>query len=190
MELGWNQTTLKSSIGVSVERFTLLGINDLAALPPTEHLVKGALPSSGLAAIYGPSRSGKTFLALDLIMAIACQSGWFGHKVKNSPVTFVGLKGKVVCGHHGGYSTGAKTKEGKDRIRSAHFKHGEKTLETKVKRNSKSVMFRYLTNLGNHCNMFYKELKTRGPPPSGYTQLDLTDPEQLAVAILKTVSIQ
>lgn len=76
------------------QRFTLLGINDLAALPPNEHLVKGILPSSGLAAIYGPSGSGKTFLALDLIMAIACQSDWFGHKVKNVPVTYVGLEGK------------------------------------------------------------------------------------------------
>ena len=93
-ELGWNQTITTNSIGSSPQRFTLLGINDLAALPPTEHLVKGVLPSSGLAAIYGPSGSGKTFLALDLIMAIACQSDWFGHKVKNVPVIYVGLEGK------------------------------------------------------------------------------------------------
>jgi hypothetical protein len=94
IELGWNQAILESTIGVSVQHFTLLGINDLAALPPTEHLVKGVLPSSGLAAIHGPSGSGKTFLALDLIMAIACQSDWFGHKVKNAPVIYVGLEGK------------------------------------------------------------------------------------------------
>jgi archaellum biogenesis ATPase FlaH len=94
IELGWNQTISESTIGVSIQRFTLLGINDLAALPTTEHLVKGVLPSSGLAAIYGPSGSGKTFLALDLIMAIACQSDWFGHKVKNAPVIYVGLEGK------------------------------------------------------------------------------------------------
>lgn len=74
--------------------FTLLGINDLAALPPTEHLIKGILPSTGLGAIYGPSGSGKTFLALDLMMAVACQTGWFGHKVKNVPVVYVGLEGK------------------------------------------------------------------------------------------------
>ena len=30
----------------------------------------------------------------------------------------------------------------------------------------------------------------RGRPPKGYAQLDLTDPEQLALAILKTVSTQ
>ena len=98
-ELGWNQglTPAPSNTNNLVQpaqRFTLLGINDLAALPPTEHLVKGVLPNSGLAAIYGPSGSGKTFLALDLIMAIACQSDWFGHKVKNVPVTYVGLEGK------------------------------------------------------------------------------------------------
>jgi AAA domain/Primase C terminal 2 (PriCT-2) len=98
-ELGWNQGSSQpqpsnSNLLLSSQRFTLLGINDLAALPPTEHLVKGILPSSGLAAIYGPSGSGKTFLALDLIMAIACQSDWFGHKVKNVPVAYVGLEGK------------------------------------------------------------------------------------------------
>lgn len=74
--------------------FTLLGINDLAALPPTEHLIKGILPSIGLGAIYGPSGSGKTFLALDLMMAVVCQKDWFGHKVKNVPVVYVGLEGK------------------------------------------------------------------------------------------------
>jgi len=97
------------------------------------------------------------------------------------------LKGKVVCQFHGGLSTGPKTKEGKGRIRAAHLKHGEETLEAKAERSAKSVMFRYLTDIGNHCNMFYKKLKTRGRPPSGYMQLDLTDPEQLALAILKTL---
>jgi hypothetical protein len=51
-------------------------------------------------------------------------------------------------------------------------------------------MFRYLNDIGNHVELFYKQLKTRGRPPSGYTQLDLTDPEQLALAILKTLPKQ
>jgi len=90
------------------------------------------------------------------------------------------------CSRHGGLSTGPKTKKGKQRIRAAHFKHGDETIEAKAERSAKSVMFRYLTDIGNHCNMFYRQVKTRGRPPSGYTQLDLTDPEQLAIAILKT----
>lgn len=97
------------------------------------------------------------------------------------------LKGKAVCGHHGGLSTGPRSKEGKDRIRAAHLKHGDETLEAKSERSAKSVVFRYLTDIGNYCDMFYKKLKTRGRPPSGYKKLDLTDPEQLALAILKTL---
>jgi len=91
------------------------------------------------------------------------------------------------CSRHGGMSTGPRSKEGKDRIRAAHLKHGGETLETKAERSAKSVMLRYLTDLGNHCNIYYKKLKTRGRPPSGYTQLDLNDPEQLVLAILKTL---
>ena len=98
------------------------------------------------------------------------------------------LKDKSVCGHHGGLSTGPRTKEGKERIRAAHWQHGEETLEAKAERSAKSVMFRYLTDLGNHCNMFYRKINTLGRPPSGYAQLDLTDLEQLALAILKTQS--
>ena len=97
------------------------------------------------------------------------------------------LKGKAVCGHHGGYSTGPKTQEGKQRIRAAHIKHGQETLEAKAERSKKSVMFRYLTDIGNHVGLFYTQPKTRGRPPSGYAQLDLSNPEQLAIAILKTL---
>ena len=50
------------------------------------------------------------------------------------------LKGKGVCGHHGGYSTGPNTKEGKERIRSVHFKHGDGTLEAKAERSAKSLI--------------------------------------------------
>jgi hypothetical protein len=89
------------------------------------------------------------------------------------------------CSRHGGLSTGPKTKAGKDRIRATHFKHGEETLEAKAERSARSLMFRYLTDIGNHCQMFYKEIKARGRPPSEYTQLNLKDPEQLTHAILK-----
>ena len=97
------------------------------------------------------------------------------------------LKGKTVCGHHGGLSTGPKTKAGKERIRAAHLTHGEETQEAKAQRSEKSVMFRYLTDLGNHCNLFYKEIKPLGRPPTQYIKCNLSDPEELALAILKTI---
>jgi hypothetical protein len=100
------------------------------------------------------------------------------------------LKGKAVCVHHGGLSTGPKSKAGKERIRAAHLKHGGETLEAKAERSAKSLMFRYLLDLGNHVGLFSSQLKIRGRPPSGYSQLDLTDPEQLALGILKTLPKQ
>ena len=97
------------------------------------------------------------------------------------------LKSKVVCGHHGGYSTGPKTKGGKERIRTAHLKHGQETQEARAERSAKNLMFKYLLDLGNHTDLFYKQIKVRGRPPLGYTHLDLTDPEQLALVILRTL---
>jgi hypothetical protein len=96
------------------------------------------------------------------------------------------LKGKAVCGHHGGYSTGPRTKEGKERIRAAHLKHGQETQEARAERSAKSLIFKYLIDLGNHTGLFYKQIKARGRPPSGYAQLDLNNKEQLAIAILRT----
>ena len=95
-ELGWDPLVINApnQNDAQPNRFTLLGINQLAALPPSEYLIKGILPSVGLAAIYGPSGSGKTFLALDLVMAIASKPDWFGRKVKNVPVVYMGLEGK------------------------------------------------------------------------------------------------
>lgn len=95
------------------------------------------------------------------------------------------LKGKVVCGHHGGLSTGPKSKAGKERIRAAHLKHGKETQIAKAERSSKSLMFRYLTDLGNHVDLFYKQLKPRGRPPSKYVRHDLDDSQQRLMAIHK-----
>ena len=69
------------------------------------------------------------------------------------------LKGKAFCGHHGGSSTGPKTMEGKDHIRVAHLKHGDTTLEAKIERSEKSAMFRYLTDIGNHCSCYTINLR-------------------------------
>lgn len=68
------------------------------------------------------------------------------------------------------------------------YKNGEETKKAKAMRAEKSEMFRYLTDLGNHCKLFYKEIKPRGRPPLGYKKFDLTDPEQLALTILKTLT--
>ena len=76
-------------------RYKLLNGSDLAQLPPLIWLVKGVLPSTGIAGIYGPSGSGKSFLCLDLAISIANGKSWFGRRVKAAPVVYAALEGEA-----------------------------------------------------------------------------------------------
>jgi len=76
-------------------RFALLTAGDLMRLPPVQWIVKGVLPCEGLAALYGPSASGKSFLALDLLACVADGRAWFGRKVRPVPVTYCALEGEA-----------------------------------------------------------------------------------------------
>lgn len=57
-----------------------------------EWIVKGVLPSSGLAGIYGPSRAGKSFLALEWCLRIAHGEEVLGRKTKQTGVAYVGAE--------------------------------------------------------------------------------------------------
>jgi hypothetical protein len=70
----------------------------------------------------------------------------------------------------------------------SQYKNGERTKEAEAEIRKKSILLRYLMDIGNHVELFYKQLKTKGRPPLGYAQLNLEDPEQLALAIMRTLS--
>ncbi len=74
-------------------RFKLLTSADLHALPPLTWRIRGVLPAHGLASVYGPSASGKSFLVLDMAAAIAEGRDWFGYRVNACPVVYVCLEG-------------------------------------------------------------------------------------------------
>lgn len=76
-------------------RYRLQSADDLLNAPPLRWLVRGVLPATGFAAVYGPSGSGKSFLALDLCAAIADGSEWFGRRVTAAPVAYVCLEGEA-----------------------------------------------------------------------------------------------
>ncbi|MDE2174897.1 MAG: AAA family ATPase [Betaproteobacteria bacterium] len=75
-------------------RYKLASAGDLSELPPMRWLVRGVLPAQGLAAVYGPPGSGKSFLVLDLAAAVAEGTRWFGYTVKATSVVYVGLEGE------------------------------------------------------------------------------------------------
>ena len=79
----------------SAPRYKLLSSGDLRALPPLAWRVRGVLPAVGLAALFGPSASGKSFLAFDMAAAIAEGSPWFDCRVTQAPVVYCALEGEA-----------------------------------------------------------------------------------------------
>lgn len=77
------------------QRFTLLTAADLAKRPPARFRVRGVLPMEGIAAIFGPSGSGKSFLVLDVLAAVASGVDWFGSRTKAAPVLYIALEGEA-----------------------------------------------------------------------------------------------
>lgn len=75
-------------------RYKLLGADDLRNLPALAWRVRGVLPAVGLAGLYGPSASGKSFLALDMAAAIAEGRRWFDCRVEAAPVVYAALEGE------------------------------------------------------------------------------------------------
>lgn len=76
-------------------RYKLLNAGDLRDLPPMAWRVRGVLPAVGLAALYGPSASGKSFLGFDMAAAIAEGRKWFGCRVEPAPVVYAALEGEA-----------------------------------------------------------------------------------------------
>ncbi|ANP47770.1 AAA family ATPase [Candidatus Viadribacter manganicus] len=55
-------------------------------------LVKRLVPASGLMCIYGPSRSGKSFLALEWFLRISRGEDILGHRTRQTGVAYVGAE--------------------------------------------------------------------------------------------------
>lgn len=77
------------------QRFPLLTAAELCKLPGISWRVRGVIPTEGIGAIYGASTSGKSFLTLDMLAAIATGRQWFGCRVKAAPVLYVALEGEA-----------------------------------------------------------------------------------------------
>jgi hypothetical protein len=92
------------------QRFQLLTAAELAKRPPARWRVRGVLPLEGIAAIFGPSGSGKSFLVLDLLAAVASGAAWFGCRTKAAPVLYVALEGEAGIAQ---------------RVQAYHAKHGK-----------------------------------------------------------------
>lgn len=74
-------------------RFKFVGDDVFTGGKPLQWWVKGILPKAELAVIIGPPGVGKSFLALDLIMAVARGEEWCGRRVTRGRVGYVIAEG-------------------------------------------------------------------------------------------------
>lgn len=77
-------------------RFKLLRSADIAKLPDLQWRVKGIITTRGLFQVYGVTTSGKSFLMLEMLAAIAEGRDWFGYKTKPTTVLYICLEGEYA----------------------------------------------------------------------------------------------
>lgn len=80
---------------VSDSNIRSVTIEELLRAGRQKYLVKGVFPSKGVAAIYGPSASGKTFLTLDVALSVARGLPWFGRRVNKTGVVYIAAEGEA-----------------------------------------------------------------------------------------------
>lgn len=74
-------------------RGALVPLAEIRPCLDSNYLVQRWLGAGGLSVLYGPSNSGKTFVAVDLAMHVVSGTEWRGHKVKAGAVVYVAAEG-------------------------------------------------------------------------------------------------
>lgn len=73
--------------------FPIYFARDLDRLPKREMLIDGVLASKSLAALYGKSGSGKSFLALSIALSVQTGTTWMGHETVQGDVCWIAAEG-------------------------------------------------------------------------------------------------
>ncbi len=55
--------------------------------------IRGWLPKRGIATLFGPPGSGKTWLALDMAAHLAANQPWYSHRTQGGPAVYVAFEG-------------------------------------------------------------------------------------------------
>jgi hypothetical protein len=74
-------------------RFQLKPFDSIKVSKTPNYLVKGILPRTGLAVVWGPPKCGKSFWVFDLVMHIAIGRKYRGRRVQQGRVVYLALEG-------------------------------------------------------------------------------------------------
>lgn len=75
-------------------RFRLLDFHGLQEITPGPSRIRGILPATGTASVWGASTTGKSFLAIHQACHIADGADWFGYRTTQAPVVYCVLEGE------------------------------------------------------------------------------------------------
>lgn len=84
----------KPERATSFSRFHPYTSDQFGVFPEIEFAVDGVLPMQGIGVIYGPSQSGKSALALSIVVALVRGKPWFGRETKQRRVWYAALEGQ------------------------------------------------------------------------------------------------
>lgn len=74
-------------------RFTPVSVAEFASRPPPQWIIKGVLPKAELVVLFGESGSGKSFVALDMAIAICLGEAWRGRRTRAGRVVYIAAEG-------------------------------------------------------------------------------------------------
>jgi hypothetical protein len=73
--------------------YSVVHFDDLRPGTKSAYLVDGVVPRTGLVAVWGAPKSGKSFWTFDLVMHIACGWKYRGRRVEKGPVAYLAFEG-------------------------------------------------------------------------------------------------
>lgn len=74
-------------------RFEVIPAGEFIKRPPPQWIIKDVLPKADLGVVFGESGSGKSFVMIDIAMAVARGVPWRGRKVQQGRVVYVAAEG-------------------------------------------------------------------------------------------------
>ena len=82
-----------SPAAVSAERFPIVQAGEFTRGARPGWIIKGMLPRADLAVLFGESGSGKTFMILDMVLAVARGIEWRNLRTKQGRVVYIAAEG-------------------------------------------------------------------------------------------------
>jgi hypothetical protein len=80
-------------------RFTLVPFDEIRGSSTSKYLVKGIVPRKGLVIIWGPPKCGKSFWVFTVMLHVALDWVYRGHRVQGGDVVYLALEGQDGFGN-------------------------------------------------------------------------------------------